>query len=51
MAMNEVSHYFINLLAYLVAKDFQAPVNSVSDVLVSRRPCMSNPGVYWDMVR
>ena len=42
---------FICPSAYLVAKDFYPPVNSVSDVLKSNRPYMSNPGIYWDMIQ
>ena len=34
-----------------MAKDYYAPVNSVSDVLKSNRPYMSNPGIYWDMIQ
>ena len=42
--------YNSNLLAFLVAKEYDAPINSVNDVLKSGRPYMSNPGVYWQLV-
>ena len=34
-----------------MAKDFYAPVDTVTDVLKSNRPYMSNPGIYWDMIQ
>ena len=38
-------------LAYLIAKEYDKPINTVTDVLKSNRPYMSNPGVYWDLVK
>ena len=34
----------------MIAKEYEKPINTVSDVLTSGRPYMSNPGVYWDLV-
>ena len=43
--------YTSNLLADLVQKEFTEPIDSMSDIISSDRPYMSNPGVYWDIVQ
>ena len=46
-----VFFYNSNLLAYLIKKEFTKPIDSLADIIKSKRPYMSNPGVYWDIVQ
>ena len=43
--------YTSNLLADLVKKEYTKPIDSMNDIIISDRPYMSNPGIYWDIVQ